>query len=373
MVFNFWDKIMFKIFISICLIFTIELIGCRTYQSESELIEINIERNVSNIKSSTICDFHAEINYIALNCNSNKLRTIIFTYFSSEFVVVSDRFNCILFDSHGNFISKIGNRGKGPGEYLLISNISIGKQGHVFLQNNKFIYVYDIKGNYLEKFIPEIVNNGRIMYSWIPISDSMFIGQVANNSGDEKVKAVYFNQQGKTIKSVRNHIFFKNSERNSASTNNSDASIYKLESKIFVKEKMNDTLFVLDEQYGFEPVYYLNLGKFGTPIDVRELPMNLRIKEEGRYIVINSVYETSQYVFIDCDFRNHNPAERSDPVVYKDAFGNSTTWGYYPAGMLGIYDKFSKEIVFAEPAKTDDELGNNGLKYDSDGGVDFYP
>jgi len=362
------------------LVFTIIFYsGCRTPEPQSELIEINIERNVQNVKPLSICDLNGELRYIPLRGNSVQLRTIILTDFYQDLMLATDRFTCVLCDLQGNIVAKIGNRGKGPGEYSLIMSMKFGAHGRIYLQDGRIFNEYDLKGNYLRMFKPAVnpekitAVGGGTMYSWAPYNDSLFIGQVANDSGKEKYKAVFFNEMGKTVFAIPNHIFLNKAQPYSDS-NNSDAWIYELEGKTYFKELYNDTVFRVNDQFVFEPAYYFNFGKYGLPKSVRELPMSGRTEEREKYIGMRGIYETSQYLFLDCDFRNHSPAKRSEPFKYKDPLaGQDKIWWFYPAGMLGIYDKSSNELVFAEPVKSDDNLTNDGLYNDYDGGVHFYP
>jgi len=232
--------------------------------------------------------------------------------------------------------------------------------------------VYDQAGNYLYQFKPEVnpevSDRGGIMESWAPFNDSLFIGQVSNDSGKEKYKAVFFNTTGKTIFRVPNHTFL-NIERFYTSGSNSHADIYNLHGNLIFKENLNDTVFKVTHQYEFEPVYHFNLGKYGMPKAIRESITLLREKQSD-YIRIEYVVESSQYLFLSCNFGNHYPARRPEPIIDKEF---NVVVKHYPGRMLGVYDKFSQEFLFAKPEKTEDFLTNCGLKNDFDGGVNFYP
>ncbi|MFA5817319.1 MAG: 6-bladed beta-propeller [Bacteroidales bacterium] len=366
-----------KILVSILLI--IVLFGCRTSESQSDLIEINIEQNVKNVKPLNICDFHGEIRYVPLKGTSVQLKSIILTDFYKDVMVLTDRFNCILCDLQGNTITKIGGKGKGPGEYSqIIGSMKFGPQGHIYLQESGKYMEFDQKGNYIRDLRPEVnpeqgkVWKGGIMNSWAPYNDSLFIGQVCNDSGQEKNKAVFFNLEGKTVRTVPNHIFL-NKKQFYTSSSNADANIYRLNGELFFKEVLNDSLFRVNDQFGFEPVCFFNFGKYGMPKAIRELPFAEISKVRADYIIMQDICETSDYLFLNCNFQNHSPAKRSEPLIFKDLFGNEQTSWFYTGGMLGVYDKVSRELVFAEPAKSEDRLTNWGLKNDYDGGVNFHP
>ena len=356
----------------------ISISGCQTPESKSVIIGINIEQNVKNLNPLNICDLNGELRYVPLKDNSILLKVAAESEFSEDKILVSDRANCLLYDYQGNRLAVIGRKGKGPGEYNVIMKMKFGIQNQIYIQSSGDFLVFDLNGNYLRMFKPEVnpevitpVGAGT-MYSWAPFNDSLFIGQVSNDSGQEKYKAVFFNRAGKTVKSVDNLIFLNKRQRYT-SDDNCMASIYKLNGKTSFKEILNDTVFRVNDQFIFEPVYCLNLGKYKQPKEVRELPFAEMNQERKKYIFISKVFESPDYLFLDCNFQDHNPAKRAAPVNYKDAFGNTTEWWFYPAGMLGIYDKSSDKLVFAEPVKSDDRLTNSGLRNDYDGGVNFFP
>ncbi|MCX6227400.1 MAG: 6-bladed beta-propeller [Bacteroidia bacterium] len=363
----------------VCVFLIIAFTGCLTHESHSDIIEINIEQNVENVKPLSICDFNGDLKYIPLKGTSVQLKSIILTDFYKDVMLVTDRYNCILCDLQGNIIAKIGGKGKGPGEYsMIIMSMKFGPQGYIYLQETWSLMEFDPQGSFVRNLKPEVIPEkekgwrGGIMYSWAPFNDSLFIGQVCNDSGQEKIKALFFDKTGKTVRTVPNHIFL-NKKQFYTDSGNADATIYILEGKTFIKEHYNDTVFRVNDQFGFEPVYYFNFGKYGLPKAVRELPMQEGTKEKQNYIGMHTFQETLQYLFLYCQFNNHTPARRSEPKSYPNAFGPDVIGWFYPVAMLGIYNKSSKELIFAEPVKSDDRLTNWGLRNDYDGGANFHP
>lgn len=352
-----------------CLVLSV-FMSCENKESISDLVEINIEENIKNIKPLNICDFNCEIEYVSLQTDSILLSTIILSDFSKDLILVGDNnYNCILFDSQGNRIVKVGNKGKGPGEYLNIRNIEIGPENNIYLQSWGDILNYDKDGNFLRRIKLELNNLQGRMICWTLINDSLFIGQLPNKSGMEKFKAVFFNDEGIALKFVKNNCFI-NKVNNATFSNESHASIYQLRGNVFFKEVVNDTVYNVNDQYMFEPAYRINLGKYQQPKAHRELPMMEMIKTYNQYIYILDIYESFQYVFLNCIFGEHTPAKRSEPLKIE---GTDSFSLYYTSSVLGVYDKTTKELVFAKPEKIDNKLRNSGLHNDYDGGVNFYP
>ena len=350
--------------------------SCPSLKSQSNLIEINIEKNVKNIKKVNICDLNGNIRYIPLKADAGLLSDIILSDFSKDFVIVSDRRTCILYDIQGNTISKIGNQGKGPGEYIVVFEMKFGLHNQIIIQDGKSFLVYDLNGKFLRKFDSKGHTNdsfaAKMIGSWSPINDSLFIGQVPNHSGKEKYKAVFFNGMGTEIGYAKNYII-SNINKVAYSSENCDASIYQFSGQTYFKELLNDTLFLVTNYLTFEPYYYFNLGKFGMPISYRELSMNEMMTKRNECIGLMTINETSKYLFLLCNFRNHSPTKRSEPKLVPTAYGVNGVSLYYTDNMLGIYEKATKELVFAKTEKIEGRLINCGLFNDYDGGPNFLP
>lgn len=370
-----------NVFVVISCLLLGAFLGCQRTVQQSDLIEINIEENIKNVKLLNICDFNCEIEYIPIKQTPVTLRSVYEIDFSDDYILISDRNHCFLIDYQGNIVAKIGAKGKGPGEYTHASVIKFGISKQIFIQSGWYLHVYDLKGKFLRKFKieanpklkPDGIHRGGQMYSWAPFNDSLFIGQVNNDSGQEKYKAVFFDETGRTLKAVENHVF-RNLTKPYTASNNYEANIYKKEGQTFFKERMNDTVFKVNEQYEFIPIYFINQGKYGMPKEILELPMKERAKKTEDYISVSNVFESSKYLFLTCSFNNYSPAKRTEPILLpENLYGPNRYWSFYPAGMLGIFDKHTKELVFAEPVKSDNRLTNSGLRNDYDGGVNFYP
>jgi len=244
----------------------------------------------------------------------------------------------------------------------------------IIFDYNSFL-VYDFEGTFITKFDLEVNVNSVMdgnLSSWLPFNDSLFIGQVSNYSGQGKHKAVFFDNRGKTIKLVPNYSVLS-LPKGYSDSNKSLAFIYKHGGNTFFKEYYDDTLFIINDQYLMDPVCFFFLGKYGMPSSFRELPRQEFLKVKQNYISIKNIFETSSYIFLNCLFRNHTPAKRSEALIYPNIDGSPLESWYYPVSMLGVYQKLTKEMRFAKPLKSDNEMINDGLHNDFDGGVNFYP
>ena len=341
------------------------IISCSQNPNNSSfLTEINIEKNITNFEKLQLSDYIDDVQYIPLDNAPALFRRIFQVDFYKDLIAVRDVDRCVLYDSEGRFISKIGDIGKGPGEYLFSSNLKMARDS-IFLTDNKFIQIYDLNGSFVRKFEPDINSDETLINSWSFINDTLLLGQIPNRNGREENKAVVFNDKGKTIKLFPNWIFL-NRDQILYSTRERHANIYQLDGKTHFKEIINDTLFVLNENLTLDPLYYFHLGKYGEPVKNREL-FETKVSTDN-YIHVINVYESGSYIFIDCDFGIYSPVKRNAPVG-EGVFRSE----YYTYSVLGVFDKKKKELVFAEPYPTDNHFLNKGLYNDFDGGLKFYP
>jgi len=112
---------------------------------------IDLEATVLREEKLFLEDITREILIVPLEARpecmiSRGIRQIALT---PEGILVLDReSNLFLFDTTGNYIRKIGNPGKGPGEFMGIAAFS-------WSEENRLIYVLDNRGRKLMAFDPE--------------------------------------------------------------------------------------------------------------------------------------------------------------------------------------------------------------------------
>lgn len=344
--------------------------GCGNERHQLESNVINIEGNIKNFKPFKICDLNVDIRYVSLKGDSIFLKAAAESSFNKDYILVSDRSSCLLYRMDGQFITKIGRMGKGPGEYNVIRKLGFGPENNIYLNDGHFFSVYDLAGKFLYRFCPEAnpdeIGHGCNVSSFAFINDSIFIGQISNDSGREKFKAVFFGKYGQTVKLVENFSII-NKMRPSVSTANGDADIYRSRGQICFKERLNDTVFRIGDQYRFEPVYIINLGKFGMPKEVRGLPILELIKRSMEYIEVYQIFETSNYIFLTCAFNNHHPIKDPKNLPLQ---GSRPNWA---GAILGVYEKGKHELFFANVNATGTFLTTSGLENDYDGGISFVP
>jgi hypothetical protein len=352
----------------LCIPLLLIIFSCSREDKSDITTIIDIESNVNNWKVANLSSFVESIRYVPLETTENIiLRGLGFQKISDDLILIRDSENCLLYDSKGTFINKIGNKGRGPGEYSVISDMGIGscRKPKIYISQNVDILEYNIDGNYIGKYKNSLlVNDTSAVLRWEIIHDSLFFGHVNNNTGKVELKAVIKDKHGNILHS------FKNYDRldGRPSALEKEVSIYKFKELIYYKELNNDTLFYLNDNNELVAEYVFKLGEF-------KVPNSERIKRPHgpvffNYLFVWYAFQTESYLFINCQFGNRFPAKR---LTAKSLGPSPTTTMYNTTYTLGIYNKSVKKLFFCEPTNTDNPLFTTGIYNDFDAGPRFFP
>ena len=326
-------------------------------------MEIRLFEHIKQFSDFPLSTLTEDIEYIKLETNQQTLLTHLrHIDFQKDKIIVSDYRKCLLFSRKGEFVRPIGRNGRGEGEYSFNSSISFAANGEeVFIQDSRNLLSFSGNGDFEFKINLPFSMQGKEFLpicSWLPVNDSVFIGQMPNSTGKEKYKAVIFNKKGRIIHQFPNYIHF---DRRMPYFGNNDyhTNIYKFDGEISFKEMMNDTLFRLRDEK-LIPAYVFQLGKFSLPKQERGLDMELYIKNLKNYILLWNVFESSDYFILECDFNKYHPIQ-----IQSDRLAPDQT------KIFGVFRKSDRSLVYVQPSDT--EINPNGFKNDIDGGPNFYP
>lgn len=165
--------------IRVYVLFTIILVSCNIDKSNSymncEAFSIDIDSLNQGLKQDPLID---SVLYIPLETHPNGLITSIekILYSDNKFFILDqiNRDGILVFSDEGAFITKIGSIGRGPSEYINLSNFDV-YDNKVYIYDNlsEQIKVYNFIGGFIEKFkIPDIqydfsiIDSTRILQFW---------------------------------------------------------------------------------------------------------------------------------------------------------------------------------------------------------------
>ncbi len=357
--------------LSICLGLLFHVISsCQNQKKTGSVEVVDIGSNMNKMEVLNLSQFTDDIQYVPLETKEDlPLSWISNIEFKDSLILVTDMKLCLLYDSHGRYLSKIGVRGRGPGEYEFVSEFYITNSNTIIMQSLYDLFEYNSNGSFIKKHKNAfMLNNNENEYvsSWLVLNDSLFLGHEPNTTGLIANKALIFKNNGDIKYYFKNYTLFKR-ERTVASGFEDHAQIYRFKNSIFYKEFYNDTLFYLNDHNQLIPRYYLNLGKYGEPVSERA--KLLQGPSMSKYLYTWNVFQTEKYLLMKCQFGDHFPAKRRTP---KTIMGKITTM-YNTVYALGIFNKKTKVLSFCKPTSTDNPLFTSGLYNDIDAGPRFFP
>ena len=342
----------------------INLLTCKCVKEKPDFCElIDIESHINNFEQLNISQFSDLITYVPLETIENQSFGIVgISDISGNLILFSGE--CLLYDTSGRFINKIGNQGRGPKEYRFYENACFGYHNNLFFQDLYDLLEFDLDGSFIKRYKNIfVIEADKYIKYWQPLNDSTFFGNIGNSNGQIDLKAIILNNNGEVKYSYKNFELF-HLKQTLYGGYPALASFYKYDNKLFYKAFYNDTLFYLSNNFELIPRYVFRLGKFREPIEERDLLLN----DNCVYVV--KIFQTPDYLFIVCDFRNHYPAKRLTPLEIMP--GIRPIW-YNSRYILGIYDLKTRKLTFSKPTSTDNPLNTSGLYNDIDGGPRFMP
>ena len=128
----------------------LSLIACKSERDEIFEI-IDFEEAISDSEAFNITKHLSNIRYVPLETIENcYLADVGKVVKNADFILVSDsEGNLFQFTSSGQFIKRIGRRGKGPGEYLNITDFVVDDSFiNIYINTLGFLYNCDAVGNF---------------------------------------------------------------------------------------------------------------------------------------------------------------------------------------------------------------------------------
>lgn len=236
------------------------------------------------------------------------------------------------FDMDGNFICKLGKRGKGKGEYGYLANFTVNeKDGRVLALCNlrKQMYVYDLNGKFIDTHtFPNVMQ-------YIRLDDSSYVAYNYNGSGQEKELLIFTDLGGIKKGALPQTDHFDGKEGVMIRTFH-DRYFYHYRDSVCFKDYCNDTVFYVRTD-SLLPRYTLAMGRYGLP-------------EEKRYERIISAAQFKSYAG---NYLRPNIVE-TDRYIYIPSWSWALKDGENPA--LVIYDKEAKKCFRAKDDKIKNDL-----------------
>lgn len=301
---------------------------------------INIEKSLTEAKSVLLSNIGKQLEYIPLETNPNcMIQSIQHIRFSEDFIFIADFTKILQFDRKGKFLRQIGTNGRGPGEYLGISDFCIDqKHKKIYINECYFgceILEYDFNGSFIKSF-----NQPWISYQFIVYDTTGFIFHFTHDNDSTVYSKYNFYitnyDLNPTYKVKRNFIRKSNIAARKIP-------LYYFNNILHFKQYTVDTLYTLENEKP-KPYAIFKLGKSKLDPNImfngRNPNVAQMIKEIENYFEISKILENENYLFTNIAF------------------------GVSDSSKSCVYNKKSAETTIIEDV---------GFQNDIDGGIPFWP
>jgi len=240
-------------------LFILIILSYSCARKDDGLYEIDPRTFIEN--KITLTDIADDIKYIPLD---NSIPFVNFKYvLTSDFFYISAKEIGILkFDRQGRLIKKIGNPGRGPGEFTYGIKFAVDEiTGNVFVRDRADLTkVYSKNGTFLREI--SLNNKTGDIIGWsgdIEIFNSLLFFPNSLGPGNSKYAWAFLDTLGNVVALKENSVptFQTNAGR--------EAHIYKFEDKLFYFNYFNDTVFTISTDLSYEPKYLFAKGDHRWP------------------------------------------------------------------------------------------------------------
>jgi hypothetical protein len=283
---------------------------------------IDFEQAIHNSEDFDIKEYVSNIRFIPLETNGDcfiaEIRKIVK---SEDYFLVSDsEGNLFQFTSTGQFIKKIGDLGKGPGEYLTMTDFVVDHSfNNIYINTLGFLYNYDMEGNFKSKVS---LNSGNLQVLCIDSRNRLFYIMPDARQPRDKTSfdIVYvYDLNGQLLKAIQSHTV---RTKGLAIFN----SIYEKNNEVFYKEEFGESIYRIDPDLQIDTAYLLDLGNYA--FDPEDLDMSKKDTWEDHYRLYN-MFSFEHFVFFN---------------LQKGLIGANTE--------AVIYDRKKQDLIY--PHKKDD-------------------
>jgi hypothetical protein len=285
------------------------LIYSCSHQEKNKLNEIVVlSEPVKEI--TRLSEIASDISYIPLQTNDSSLMGHIFSLKATGnffYFRTLDKIYC--FSDQGNFLFKLDKKGRGPGEYNFIHDFDITADNKILaVLNRSEVLLYNISNNGLHFRNKITCSESADKINFINLNYDILV-QYDNSTGQKMLSKELLNINGDKLKAWPNAMKFALKDGIMVYSDCENIS-YLNNNNLFVKEKMNDTIFCLNSSNILEPFLVFNTGdKRLTP----EARANGAYYSEhtGDYFTIQRVFGSERFIYFKFLFNKKMNSYRS--------------------------------------------------------------
>lgn len=323
-------------------------------QDGSSFFTIPFAEIIKDKQEVKLSEFATDVKLIQLeNTPEAMLGNVENIEFTKDYIFIKFWMHPILqFSRDGKFIRNVGRKGKGPGEYNSCMKMSIDETNErIYIHTIELsMMVFNFDGEYIKTIkFPALE---RFQNYWIWGRDSMLISYFEPVLGNEPFVFIEYNEQGDTLQSIPNYIFYDLTEQANPfhiSPFEEQNFYYRFKNKIYMKGFYNDTVYSYNDNNKIVPKFFIDLKEHKLPYDlIYERKWNRHLPND---LCWTGVHETSNYVIIPYGYH----FDQNKPESKKEEKG------------CILYNKKTKEGIAIKETK------QGGFVDDITGGPDFRP
>ncbi len=291
------------------------MLSCSCRSKDDHAIKTIDVQSSTGPEIKNLSEIATDIQYIPLETHPDALlRSIGYLKEGNEKFYMSTALEILCFDKSGKFLYKLDQQGRGPNEYIYLSDYDIRpeKNQMVVLTRDKLYFYNETDTGFL--LLKQLDLKMQPRYSdFFPGQENILLSFSAA-SGLDKYQSVLINPEGDTLFNRPNFYRFTRNSKVVMSFS-ADNIIMNTDGILKIKGFLNDTIFTISSDYKFIPYMILNTGGNNITNDfLANIPMpdmNERISPIARFLQISEVLEVERYLF------------------YRYSFQQTMNWGVY--------------------------------------------
>ena len=240
---------------------------CQT--GKEKLPIVNISSGFANNKEINLSKIARSVRYVELESTPDSYLSAVTKaiFLDDQIIVLDEQSNKLLrFSSEGKFLGTIGAGGRGPGEYVRVTQLEVN-------QINKTIYVFDISQGKVLKFNLDGTfighNKNPLLGFWVTLIDDKYLVYFdparSYDFAGGYYRAIITDLEGNILQKFKPRS--KSKELQFRSPCSMQSSIYKQNNAAHYWEVTSDTIFRVAGDFSFQPYMKIEQGSRSFPKD----------------------------------------------------------------------------------------------------------
>ncbi len=346
--------------------------SCNRETEESRAGVIDIEKSVGKYSEERLSKYFSSVDYIPLETNDSSVlgNIISICHEKGLFFVADDNNVCKIFDSSGKYLRTLNHIGRGPGEYLTISDMYVSPvSGNIMIMDHRGeITEYNSFGVFIRKIASPVTDKNFQRFTLV--NDELIAASIYEfHLEDGRSEGGYIIYD--TCLNIRKH-YTQKSGSIEIKGKEGDNKIYsvktdpfvfsRLADKITLTSNSTDTLFLLNEELSLSPWYIFRFGKYTA--DPAELAAKTIDENSSVITKYFSFYEIGSNLFFTLKMRGLAP-EPYDNISLAPGIIKPTR----NTNVYGIFNREQKSLTLLKQPYHK----KPGLNDDIKGGPPFWP